>query len=281
MQAGLRGLRSDRDLGVFIGNMGGMGRPRVLGALALGFVSVFGGPLGLGVAHAAPAAKTVRYHGLSLRVPRSWPVVDLSRNPHACVRFDRHALYLGAPSAEENCPARAFGRTEALLVQPVSRPHGQPVAAPGLSPQDNATTFMEPSAGVEVTATWWRAPQVLARVLGRSSLPRGGSVQPSSAGTRSRAHKAIAYTGLGFDRCAAPSNSQMKAWSASPYRAVGIYIGGVNSACAQPNLTSTWVSDQVTAGWALIPTYVGLQAPTNECGCQSMSPKASKATAQG
>ncbi len=283
LQAGLRGLRSDRDLTVFIGNMGGMGRPRVLGALALGFLCAFGAPVGTGSAALAPATKTVRYHGLSLRVPGSWPVVNLGRDRHACVRFDRHALYLGTPSPEENCPARAFGRTEALLVQPVSRLHGQAVPAPALAPQNNATTFVVSSAGVEVTATWWRAPQVLARALGRSALPRGGSLRAPPGGdqARRRAHKAIVYTGLGFDRCAAPSRSQMKAWAGSPYRAVGIYIGGVNSACAQPNLTPAWVSDQVAAGWALIPTYVGLQAPTNGCGCQGMSAKASKATAQG
>ena len=35
----------------------------------------------------------------------------------------------------------------------------------------------------------------------------------------------------------------------------------------------------LAAGWHLIPTYVGLQAPSNSCGCASLSP--SRATAQG
>lgn len=69
------------------------------------------------------------------------------------------------------------------------------------------------------------------------------------------------FTGLGFDTCAAPSNAAMKAWLQSPYRAVGIYIGGVNRGCAQANLTPNWVSTQQTAGWRLFPLYVGLQAP--------------------
>ena len=34
----------------------------------------------------------------------------------------------------------------------------------------------------------------------------------------------------------------MAAWAASPYRAIGVYIGGANRACSQPNLTSSWVS---------------------------------------
>ena len=89
------------------------------------------------------------------------------------------------------------------------------------------------------------------------------------------------FTGLGFDACTAPSAQAMGAWKrSSPYRAVGVYIGGVNRACAQPNLTESWVAAQTEAGWYLIPTYVGLQAPTSACSsCAKLS--ASQATAQG
>jgi hypothetical protein len=88
------------------------------------------------------------------------------------------------------------------------------------------------------------------------------------------------FTGLGFDACAAPSKRAMNAWRTSPYRAVGVYIGGLNRACSQPNLTATWVGEQVGTGWHLIPTYVGLQAPTSACGsCAKLS--AAKATKQG
>jgi Domain of unknown function (DUF1906) len=73
------------------------------------------------------------------------------------------------------------------------------------------------------------------------------------------------FTGLGFDTCSAPSSKAMAAWAESPFRGVGIYIGGENSACSQPNLSASWVSAQTTAGWHLIPTYVGLQAPTSSC----------------
>src|SRR5262245_56389094 len=66
---------------------------------------------------------------------------------------------------------------------------------------------------------------------------------------------------MGFDACSAPSSAAMNAWLASPYRAVGIYFGGVNRACTQPNLTPAWVTEQLAAGWHLIPIYMGVQAP--------------------
>jgi hypothetical protein len=88
------------------------------------------------------------------------------------------------------------------------------------------------------------------------------------------------FTGLGFDACAAPSARTMSAWETSPYRAIGVYIGGENRACSQPNLTSTWVGEQVADGWHLIPTYVGLQAPSSACSsCAKLS--SSRAAAQG
>jgi len=88
------------------------------------------------------------------------------------------------------------------------------------------------------------------------------------------------FRGLGFDACAAPSTKAMASWGSSPYRAIGVYVGGANRACAQPNLTTTWVGEQVAVGWHLIPTYVGLQAPTSSCSdCAKLS--ASKASAQG
>jgi hypothetical protein len=68
------------------------------------------------------------------------------------------------------------------------------------------------------------------------------------------------FVGYGFDACTAPSSATMTAWLASPYRAVGIYFGGANRGCAQPNLTAAWVAEQQAAGWHLIPLYVGPQA---------------------
>lgn len=112
-------------------------------------------------------------------------------------------------------------------------------------------------------------PAAAARASSLPTLPR-----------RLRRAGGAIFTGLGFDACTAPSSRTMAAWGASPYRAIGVYIGGLNRACSQPNLTSSWVSAQIAAGWHLIPTYVGLQAPTSSCtSCAKLSP--SQAAAQG
>jgi hypothetical protein len=67
--------------------------------------------------------------------------------------------------------------------------------------------------------------------------------------------------GLGFDVCAAPSPGYMRSWRRySPYRAIGIYIGGSNRACDQRNLTARWVRLEAAAGWRFVPMYVGPQA---------------------
>ncbi|HET9677701.1 MAG TPA: DUF1906 domain-containing protein [Solirubrobacterales bacterium] len=114
--------------------------------------------------------------------------------------------------------------------------------------------------------------------------PRGAAARAvlptAGASTATSARSGSVFTGLGFDACSAPSARSMNAWKESPYRAVGVYIGGVNRACSQPNLTPEWVAAQTAAGWHLIPTYVGLQAPTSACSsCAKLS--ASQATAQG
>ncbi|HEX5761489.1 MAG TPA: glycoside hydrolase domain-containing protein [Solirubrobacterales bacterium] len=120
----------------------------------------------------------------------------------------------------------------------------------------------------------------------RAILIGAGSADgsPLGAAGASAAPRAVIsvgdFTGLGFDACAAPSRSAMRAWDDSPYRAIGIYIGGLNRGCSQPNLTSSWVAEQVSLGWHLIPTYVGLQAPTSSCtSCALLS--AGSATLQG
>jgi hypothetical protein len=77
----------------------------------------------------------------------------------------------------------------------------------------------------------------------------------------------------GFDTCAAPSESTMKTWwDSSPFTSVGVYVGGANRGCAQPNLTSTWVSDVVGQGWRLIPIWVGPQAPCTTLGSTTTLP---------
>ena len=75
--------------------------------------------------------------------------------------------------------------------------------------------------------------------------------------------------GLAFDTCSAPTRTAMQAWAASPYRAIGVYVGGVNRTCQQPALTAAWVS-AVSDRWSLLPIYKGLQAP---CGGKASDQK--------
>ena len=248
-------------------------------------------------ADAAPALKLVRYHGYGITVPVSWPVFRLTRRSTVCVRFNRHAVYLGSPGDQQRCPAHAAGRTEAILAQPlgVSEARLRSAQARALAPVTVSAAQLERGSGVrivlarhglEVTATWNRDPEVVRRALGVGI--RGGRVAsaarlapravPASAG-HSVAHAGAVFTGLGVDACSAPSSAQMAAWNASPYRALGVYIGGANMACSQPNLTASWVGQEWAAGWHLIPTYVGLQAPSNSCACAAIVP--SQASVQG
>jgi hypothetical protein len=71
----------------------------------------------------------------------------------------------------------------------------------------------------------------------------------------------------GFDACAAPSLTTMSKWkTSSPYTSIGVYLGGANRACAQPNLTSSWVSSVWAQGWKLLPIWVGPQASCTTLG---------------
>jgi hypothetical protein len=64
----------------------------------------------------------------------------------------------------------------------------------------------------------------------------------------------------GFDTCAAPSLRVMRKWQHA-FSAAAIYLGGPEAACGWGNLSRHWVRAATRLGWALIPTYVGPQAP--------------------
>ena len=245
---------------------------------------------------ASAASKEVHYGRYAIRVPASWPVYDLAKRPHACVRFDRHAVYLGSPGAEQRCPAQAVGRTEAILVEPqgasgaerlspsVRAPAG--TARPQSLPSGSASHSLRvevPAAGVAVTATWRRRRDTVRRILEGAELRRHGTAPATKPGgaqrsaERSSVSRAAYRRGLGFDACTAPSKSAMSAWTSSPYSSVGIYIGGANRGCSQPNLTPSWVREVTSTGWALMPIYVGLQAPGSSCGsCATIRRSAAK-----
>ena len=105
---------------------------------------------------------------------------------------------------------------------------------------------------------------------------------PASVNAAGTSIRAGVFTGYAFDACKAPSTATLQAWQASPYRALGIYIGGANRACAQANLTPQWVFDTTASGWSLLPLYVGLQAPcVGQTRLQRLSTVQSTAATQG
>jgi len=86
----------------------------------------------------------------------------------------------------------------------------------------------------------------------------------------------------GFDTCAAPSLSTMQTWwDNSPFTSVGIYIGGANRGCAQPNLTSSWIQSSNAMGWGMIPIWVGPQAPCSTLSSTKLTTDSFGAFLQG
>jgi hypothetical protein len=107
------------------------------------------------------------------------------------------------------------------------------------------------------------------------------AVSASGGAAATQRAKAGVFTGYGFDACTAPSIGALNAWAASPYRAVGIYLGGANRACRDGNLSAAWVSTTLSMGWSLLPLYVGLQAPCAKASLARISSNATTAASQG
>jgi hypothetical protein len=272
-------------------------RPLRLAALVL-LALLACSSVGAPAAASANSTRVVTYRGYRVLVPAQWPVFDLAADPAVCVRFNRHAVYLGRPASAQRCPAHVVGRTEAILIEPLAAQSAAGVAtAPALPAASSASQPPSgslgrraiPAHGLLVTATWATHPQTVESALAlRSISALSTHASPVAAASAVSARPASAaapgavYRGLGFDPCSAPSRAQMSAWRASPYRAIGVYIGGTNMGCSQPNLTASWVNAETTAGWHLIPTYVGLQAP-GACGCAPIIPgrASSEGTAAG
>jgi hypothetical protein len=246
-----------------------------------------------------PGTRVVDAFGVRATVPAEWPVYDLAAEPTRCVRTDRHAVYLGHAGPTPDCPAQLVGRVETLQIEPLDQQTpdaGLATAAAdvnglaaGLDPAADTTHALVaslPDRHALVTVTFGQdralAQQVFDSVATGTSAPDvTAQAEPpiSCAALGCPNNPGVVFTGLGFDACAAPSMSQMSSWLASPFRAIGIYIGGANRACSQPNLTSSWVSTVLAQGWKLMPLYVGLQAPCASISSSKIDP--ATAGAQG
>jgi Domain of unknown function (DUF1906) len=80
---------------------------------------------------ASTATRTVAYAGYEITVPADWPVYRLDTHPAQCVRYDIHAVYLGAPGTDQQCPAGLIGRTETVSILATPPGTGSVGTAPG------------------------------------------------------------------------------------------------------------------------------------------------------
>ena len=114
-----------------------------------------------------PGFKVVRYAGYTIRVPASWPVYRLDRDPSRCVRYDQHAVYLGRPGPNEQCPAHLVGRTATISIQAAgpAGPGSASPASPGTaSPGTASPGTGAPSGPVDAGPAIGTLPQVSASV---------------------------------------------------------------------------------------------------------------------
>ena len=216
-------------------------------------------------ASVSAAFQPVTYRGYTFDVPSSWLVVRLGSS-ETCVRFDVSVVYLGNPAADQACPSLLVGTTQALLIQPGPKSSGRSSVE---NPVAREITVTAPR--IKVTAKYDTDPSQVQQILSSASLPKAVIRAPdpteAPAAVPALSSSVASYIGLGFDTCAAPSAAYMKAWRRnSPYRAIGVYIGGSDEACAQPNLTKGWLTKQAAAGWHFMPMYVGPQAEFGELG---------------
>jgi hypothetical protein len=170
-------------------------------AIAMMLALLAGAPMSAAAASTAAAApmRLVQYHGYEIKVPAAWPVYDLAADPTRCVLFNRHAVYLGTPGANQACPARAYGRTGAVLVQP-SGPAGElppatvqlpgntaalpsgalPAAAATAATAGHVVHVAAPGPGVLVTATYGTDQSQVRTILAGARMTGRGATASST-----------------------------------------------------------------------------------------------------
>jgi hypothetical protein len=190
---------------------------------------------------AGPADRAITYHGYRIEVPASWPVYNLAADPDRCVLFNRDAVYLGTPGSDQRCPARAYGRAGAILVQAAGAAAAQPagtvrlpartaalgtrVALPARSAALAAASHLldvsVPAAGVLVTASYGtdlgQVRDILAGAkITRRAAPRApaASAQAASAQAAS-AHAASAQAASAHAARAQASTAKSAATSST------------------------------------------------------------------
>ncbi len=209
---------------------------------------------------------------------------------------------LGRTEAVQVEPDGTAARGRAALAAAAAVAHPATAESPGAPALDNHELVRHlDSLGVVVTASYGAAASVARQIvssfapsgqparqapneggppatdspatgLAPSEAPKGRRSAPLATTATPTTMASGIYTGPGIDTCGAPSTSAMRAWLSSPYRSVGIYLGGAMRACPDGNLSASWVSTVTGEGWRLAPLYVGYQAPcVNQSGLGEFS----------
>jgi hypothetical protein len=178
-----------------------------------------------------------------------------------------HELRVALGAASLGATVLATYGTDPALVQRVL---GTLRAAPARAPQTAQTA---PSQALSQPSADRTSMSAADAPVSRESAKPAKKKSPAAAGTTTSWHglppnwpvqivlpqpPAVAVNG--FDSCTAPSLATMRVWR-QKYAAVGIYIGGVNDACAYGNLSAAWIRSAASMGWGMMPAYVGPQAP--------------------
>jgi hypothetical protein len=234
-------------------------------------------------AQPAPAPRSVvqhvRHHGYDLAVPASWRVVDLREDPTACIEFSVATVYVGPAGSTQDCSARRIGGAPGVWIRSLAAatppPHARVIekgaAASVVAGVGGESHVVIRDAGVLVSAFGGQKAADVLKSATLTSDARHTSAPVRTAGAETAAAEAEAivrvevpgtFRGRGFDACTAPGGGVMSDWKrTTDFRSVGVYIGGISRACAQPNLTAKWVRARKAGGWHPLPIWVGKQAP--------------------
>jgi hypothetical protein len=228
----------------------------------------FAGVPSASAASSGATNQTITYHGYEISVPASWPVYDLAADPTRCVLFNQHAVYLGTPGADQQCPPRAYGRTEAVLVQP--EPASVPAGSVELGSDTasftspltaNETTthtvqFTATGPGVQVTATYGtdqaRIRSILsgARMTAKTSAKAPVVSTPQANASAEPSTSAAGRASAGSTAAKATTNATATS-GLSVEHAQGLGI----DTCTVPSAAT--MSDWLASPYRVVSTYLG------------------------